>query len=89
MPQTKGEIMKEDEAMEKWCPMARVAYNGERATAANRMWPDVSLETARCIASDCMMWRLDGLYGNTPVSGRLVESGKSDSDGYCGLAGKE
>ena len=76
--------MKED-AKKKYCPFVAI---GLSLFAMLNKQTEGTLANA-CIASDCMMWRRDGLYSNTPVSGRLVESGKSDSDGYCGLAGKE
>jgi hypothetical protein len=74
--------MTENEAKTKWCPMARVAYCGTHSFAANRMWPDIALETAMCIASDCMMWN----YVHPEyVTGKDVDG---DLQGYCGLARK-
>lgn len=68
--------MTEDEAREKWCPMARVDP------------PRMNLKTirisgARCIASACMMWRRDvGDDQSYPKDAKPLRYG------YCGLAGK-
>jgi hypothetical protein len=42
----------------------------------------------QCIASECMMWRWEAIYGNLPFSGRVIENGLSKTDGYCGIGGK-
>lgn len=65
--------MTEDDARQKWCPMVRYP-----------LWPDECSggnEGARCIASDCMMWRWD------EDANELAETG-FDCVGYCGLANK-
>lgn len=67
--------MTEEEAQEKWCPMVRFAAEKEEA-GANRWLNNDGInsnpEAARCLGSECMMWRVsrDGDFG------------------YCGLAGK-
>lgn len=62
----------EEEAAEMWCPMVRADIVS--GPAINRLdYSDNPLE-CRCIASRCMMWRLD-------------QSSLGDR-GYCGLAGK-
>ncbi len=76
----------EDEARQKWCPEARMAYRSPEHWAGpvfqgaiNRIERN-GTEGIRCIASDCMHWRFgrdeDGKY---PV---VVPRG------YCGLSGK-
>ncbi len=59
--------MTEEKARTKWCPYIRV--NG-RNRDYTRTPPDK--EKFRCIASDCMMWRDNGVGDNT---------------GFCGLGG--
>lgn len=76
--------MTEKEAKSKWCPMTRfhVVENSPPIVYSNRDEDNLS---ARCIASDCMMWRwhirganVDGVYNDDyPV------------EGHCGLGGKE
>ena len=69
--------MTEDQAKTKWCPMTRfkmdeVAVNRHNGTPGKI---DVQFNPpyARCIASECMMWRWWQIEAN---------------NGYCGLAGK-
>jgi hypothetical protein len=73
--------MTEDEAKTKWCPMVR---NG-----VNRNYPrqgyqgeigDNNPPYSKCIASDCMMWRVTRNHNS--------ETGESFVTGYCGLGGK-
>ena len=64
--------MTEDEAKQRWCPMARV--NRKIAMGNRVQFDDGTWDTAvgsRCIASGCMMWRTT-----------------SSQHGYCGLAGR-
>jgi hypothetical protein len=72
-------MMTEEQAKEKWCPFARVAGISSRG-AINRDdksgEPDVC---ARCIASDCMAWRSDGIEAHDD---EVVHYG------HCGLAGR-
>jgi len=84
--------MTEDEAVTKWCPMARVS---DLTTTYNRdANPDSKHQFSgwKCVASDCMMWRtscrryLDKgkLFDRDETgTGVWVEIG-----GYCGLGGK-
>jgi hypothetical protein len=81
--------MKEDEAQNKWCPMVRylavfVNDSGKRECSGgyNRGAEDSGINKARCIASDCMMWRSRGKY----LSATTGQFQESDS-GWCGLAG--
>ena len=63
--------MTEDEARQKWCPMVGdpdVTRPAKHGTVPN------------CIASDCMMWRNEGVYGD--------DDNNDPVHGYCGLAGK-
>lgn len=71
--------MTEETARTKWCPMVRFSGEDNNSTF-NRadIFPMNHPETnnvciPRCIASDCMMWRMEG---------------SSNKLGYCGLAGK-
>lgn len=82
--------MTEHEAKMKWCPMVRA---GEGSTTRNRSDRDgrISKEPGFgivwncCIASNCMMWRQEALFG----AGRIAEEERSKTRGYCGLAGKD
>lgn len=65
--------MTEEEAMDRWCPMARVLPASTNNGGANRLEDadQVELVGSKCIASRCMMWRWN-----------------SQTTGYCGLAGR-
>ena len=75
------DMMTEDEAKTKWCPMVRLAPLGANESyrySTNRMNDRIRgiVREARCIASDCMAWR-------------WIDRGGSRQDGgYCGLAVK-
>jgi hypothetical protein len=91
--------MTEQEARDKWCPMARVStyLDGNPAeSAANRTDEGIPYAGSRCIASDCMMWRKQcfarhketgDLY---PVEVLLLGDDWEtvENHGYCGLGGK-
>jgi hypothetical protein len=71
--------MTEDEARTKWCPFVRAAIISVTANdipphnrASSSSNPDIN--GINCIASDCMMWRLDD------------EWIASENEGHCGLA---
>jgi len=83
--------MTEEEAKTKWCPSARsFSSTGESATAVNQ---EAGKPCTPCIASACMMWRW-GQYPTAwicpPGGGEGVPTrfAQSNTDGYCGLAGK-
>lgn len=65
--------MDEQEAITKWCPMARVyssdgAYNKEGVCLAHG---------STCIASECMMWRW---YNSQKATGHCGLGGVMDKD---------
>lgn len=68
--------MTEDEAKGKWCPMYRVTSyvnaDGETHDTDNRKY--AFPRESSCLASACMMWRVDP---------------RAETHGHCGLAGKE
>ena len=67
--------MTEEEAREKWCPMARV--HGMES-AGNR------IDHANCIASGCMAWVWDDteeLIGSMTIK----HLNASKTSGHCGL----
>lgn len=76
--------MTEDEAKQKWCPMARFHVTPDGHVFHNMPVTDdnpscaADDESGKCIASDCMMWRISTKAGG----------GLKDDHGYCGLAGK-
>lgn len=73
--------MTEDQAKEKWCPMARVHSGTQNYVAAvNRNLLPRDVGKDKCCASDCMMWR-----AKTEFPG---DQDYEAVDGYCGLAGK-
>lgn len=63
----------EQQAKEKWCPMARV-YN-EGSGADNRTMGDANPGHARCIGSECMMWTWDGQYAGGTTHRKFVLPG--------------
>jgi hypothetical protein len=67
--------MTEEEAKTKWCPMWRIGQVSDLrgSTAVNNH------SAAKCIGSDCMMWR------TKPI---VVDGKYAGYEGYCGLAGK-
>lgn len=81
-------MLAEEQAREKWCPMAR--YADMSVGAANR-WPQetptphaLNPVPCRCIASDCMMWRWELVRAGQS----FVDGSKRGQRGWCGLAGK-
>lgn len=77
----------EDQAKEKWCPMAlaplRDHPEGMFNIAVNREWEWTDGESpqssANCIGSTCMMWR---------QTTEFLEVDQKEPVGYCGLAAK-
>lgn len=73
-------LMKEDDALSKWCPMVRI----EGANRLSNMRSDGFENAAKeyhCIGSRCMSWRefhLSHMRGGEPAQ----------HHGYCGLAGR-
>ena len=61
-------LLKEEEAGEKSCPFGLV-------------FPS-SIETQKCGASECMMWRWEFISASYPLPA------KKGNRGYCGLAGR-
>ena len=96
-------MMTEQEARQKWCPMARVAVEISEGgstlshvATCNRH--DGAHPIARCIASGCMAWRWSVRDKRIPAEGytnpdgssvvtRYVDGPGDDPTGYCGLAG--
>ena len=68
--------MKESEAKEKWCPMARVVCN-PNGPAYNRLEGGEPSIGANCLGSDCMMWMGGEIWSS--------DENKYIEDGYCGL----
>lgn len=65
--------MTEEEAKTKWCPAYREPDNRGDHKSVN------------CIGSACMAWR----WQRISPPGLMAGTGQySDTDGYCGLAGK-
>lgn len=96
--------MTEEEAKTKWCPFSRVSVMQDGAVAygapvLNRIEmhrknsPEYPVGSM-CIGSACMAWRraretVDPKtlsFLDRPVFGNVTK--ESDSQGYCGLAGK-
>ena len=86
----------EPEARKRWCPYARVGSD-----AMNRPIVDlaITMQAARCIASECMAWRWEGLAKRAETIGlsmahatRPAEPGELEHHmqrrGFCGLAGR-
>lgn len=75
--------MTEDEARKKWCPMVRTGLTAGMAVnhhvGSSHDSPqagDVHDET-RCIASDCMMWRVNGRgNGRCGLAGSDYDNGR-------------
>ncbi len=83
-----GVMVTEEQAREKWCPMAMIAVtelSGERIHGStNRVLlitdDDSPFREGKppCLASNCMMWRWE-------IS---LSEARPTERGYCGLAGK-
>lgn len=82
--------MKEEEAKIKYCPLygcaVLIATSCSTRDLNTKPLTDGMLTSLFCLASSCMVWRWETLEGNMPSSGRIVEIGKSKTEGYCGLA---
>lgn len=87
--------MTEDEARTKFCPYVRPVMEYRVQDDSHLMVANVSggvfHNDARCIASDCMMWRVqhwensDGTPFPTDPRDQYPEE-KFQQNGYCGLA---
>lgn len=90
--------MTEDEAKSRWCPHARIVFDGV-STVGNRHprsagsfeAEDLLLSPSRCIGSACMAWRWLERPAETvrptpgaPLAAKRVLVGGA---GFCGLAG--
>ena len=68
--------MTENEARTKWCPMVRVIMTHRDEIWQNRSMTnrvefiDKGFVNVCCIASDCMMWRIDGTDGYCGLGGK-------------------
>lgn len=96
--------MTEDEAKTKWCPFVRMPMKlRDQFHVANRVMIDGIDDGPKCIGSACMAWRWARPYwkpleqGESSVnrgmrfydgSGNEVPPPSSETDGFCGLAGK-
>jgi hypothetical protein len=94
----------EDEARKCWCPHVRFLSDPDgRFAATNRVDSETELSetlakplgeingTSRCIASECMAWRWGDVPNpNYPQHMATTEppTVKSDTHGFCGLAGR-
>jgi hypothetical protein len=68
-------MVTEDEAIKKWCPMARVFTLGvTRSWQKEPQMKDDVVSVSHCISSGCMMWRWQ------------IKNAR-ESYGFCGLAG--
>ena len=65
--------MTEEEAKEKWCPLAQISYQIYSGIGRS--------EHQRCCGSDCMMWRWK-------LTREEAENGYHPANGYCGLGGR-
>ena len=73
--------MTEDEARQKWCPFYRVTELGWLGTATDNRGNTLEENVpAKCIASDCMAYRV--------TTYELQSDGSEVPHGVCGLAGK-
>jgi hypothetical protein len=78
-------FMTEDEAKKKWCPMVRFSHATYGSGESRTEVLGTHNEGAKCISSDCMMWRESGRM-TAIVDGILQEDYLPT--GYCGLGGK-
>lgn len=97
--------MTEDEARQKWCPMARLtvlnkalpdvatpSFNRAAGSDADGKAVDLFDSNLTCIASDCMAWRATDSEYEPELSheGTAVRVPQEDKPaGYCGLAGED
>ena len=82
--------MTEDQARTKWCPHVRYGDGGDDV-ATNRCgkFTSENHEWARCIASDCMMWRWGERHTQEPIKNsfliQVTALPKEEWKGSCGL----
>ena len=79
-------IVTEEQAKTKWCPFARVPVETETlewvvGNRANQTGPGGLYKGSKCIASQCMAFRL------IPIEPYADSSDPPPKRGYCGLAG--
>lgn len=76
-------MLTEEEAKTKWCPFVRLTRAGTGSIVNNRgKWSD---NINRCIASQCMAWRIGKEKAKPQRAGYPTEY---ENTGFCGLAGK-
>ena len=77
--------MKKEEALNKWCPFARVSrrHGGGNFNRYNTICDTVPPECL-CIAGGCMMWVWDIEGQNITTNGYVPIY--SETNGHCGLA---
>lgn len=97
-------MLTEDQAKTKWCPYAQVITQCETADefapAGNRVQVQRGgktvtfgpVVTAKCLASDCMAWRVAPTGTTTGMEvgakGEILKPGQPVYGGFCGLAGR-
>jgi len=96
----------EEEARQTWCPFVRFSRTlvPRDEPAANRWGDHINPELARCLGSECGVWRWDTEMNRTlteqwatakvSLEYRDAEAYKADYPepkklGFCGLAGKK
>ena len=81
--------MTEDEAKTKWCPMVRFHNGLDGDVYCSRPTGVVTNNSAKCIASDCMMWKWDIKLNRELAKDRHPEElERIKFEGDCGLKTK-
>ena len=96
--------MTEEEAKEKWCPHSMAGTgraissmillaSGKTTMREAEKYADDNENSDNCIASKCMAWRWNAPADIMAADGGVYQSPmpepRSETHGYCGLAGEQ